>query len=128
MSRVLTNNKNIESQGVQLTRNQTKKFKIGICGKLQNNFTFKGLNASSIKSFHNFINCTVGEGLSITEVEKLYLRKRGRVVREETVNGCKREVIHLGKDMKSFRIFGYYNEDGYFNITKIDPKHKAHKE
>ncbi|WP_429979843.1 MAG6450 family protein [Mycoplasmopsis bovis] len=30
---------------------------------------------------------------------------------------------HLGKDQQKFRLFGYFNENNYFVLTKIDSKH-----
>lgn len=65
--------------------------------------------------------------MSITQVDDLFKRKKGPK-EEITVNGQKFELIHLGKDEKPFRVFGYYNPEDCFVITRIDPKHETHKQ
>ncbi len=107
--------------GSPLTSPKKCLFKIAICEQLDNNFCFKHLKSGDLKAFHSFIDETVGKQLTISEVDKLFLRTRGSVKQE--VNG--KEVIHYGKDRKPFRVFGYYNSDSYFVITRIDPKHKT---
>lgn len=107
--------------GSPLTSSKNYLFKIAICEQLDNNFCFKHLKSGDLRAFHSFIDETVGRQLTISEVDKLFLRTRGSVKQE--VNG--KEVIHYGKDRKPFRVFGYYNSDSYFVITRIDPKHKT---
>ena len=121
----LTNKKRVSSkQGARLTnsKNETP-FKIAICEQLDNNFCFKNLTSADIKSLHRFIDDTVGRSLTISKVDNLFLRTKGAV--KQNING--RDVVHYGKNKSPFRIFGYYNQDGYFNITRIDPKHKTNK-
>lgn len=98
-------------------------FKIAICEPLDNGYCFKKLCKNSSKELQNFIDETIGKSLTVTKVDKLYLRKKGEVKRE--ING--RELIHYGKDRKKFRIFGYYNNDGYFVVVRIDPNHRTDK-
>lgn len=120
----LTNSTSAPSNGgKQLTRGTGKPFKIAICEQLDNDFCFKKLKPSDLKEFHNFIDETVEKKLTISQVDALFLRKKGDI--KQDING--REVFHYGKDRKPFRVFGYYNEDGYFNVTRIDPKHKTNK-
>lgn len=114
-------------RGSQLTRKQSNKFKIGICGSLENDYCFKKLKQNNIKSFHGFIESTVGKNLTITQVDNLYLRTKGKVTEKMSIHGSERSIIHYGQNRKSFRIFGYYNSDAYFIITRIDPNHKTHK-
>lgn len=127
MARQLTKKNEAKSTGSVLTNNKDKKFMICISEPLDNKFNFKKLNPEAIKSFQRFVDKTVGENLTISKVEQLYLRTKGKPKRIEMVNGVKREIYHFGKDMNPFRIFGYYKVDGYFNITKIDPNHKFDK-
>lgn len=96
---------------------------------LDNKYCFKSLDKASLKALDFFITQTVDKGLSITEVDNLFLRTKGQGPKyeEKTINGVKRQVYHYGKDQKAFRIFGYYNEEGYLVIHRIDPKHKSHK-
>ncbi|WP_422059047.1 MAG6450 family protein, partial [Staphylococcus gallinarum] len=35
--------------------------------------------------------------------------------------------LHYGKDRKQFRIHGFYDDKGYFNILRLDLNHKYHK-
>lgn len=122
----LTAKKRVKSKDTYLDTRKSIKFKVAITDKLDNNYCFKTLNSNHIKSFHRFLNDTVNKGLSISQVDDLYKRKKGPK-EEIKIKGSKFELIHLGKDLKSFRIFGYYNPDNYFVVTKIDPKHKTHK-
>ena len=96
---------------------------------LENGYDFKKLNSSSLKNLHSFIENTIGKNLTISEVEKLFLRTKGDVFSNEVINGLERKIIHFGKDRHSFRIHGYYNEKNnfYFVICKIDPNHKVNK-
>ncbi|MBN2959205.1 MAG: hypothetical protein JTJ17_06050 [Streptococcus gordonii] len=121
----LTDKKRAPSkQGTRLTnsKNETP-FKLAICEQLDNKFCFKNLTSEDIKSLHRFIDDTVGKSLTISKVDNLFLRTKGTVT--QNING--RDVVHYGKNNNPFRIFGYYNQDGYFNITRIDPKHKTNK-
>lgn len=124
----LTDKNKSDKKGTQLTNIKTKPFKIAICGSLENKFSFNELNNRTIKQFHKFIEETIGKNLTITEVDKQYLRTKGNIKEEKNVHGGKRDIMHYGKDRNSFRIFGYYNKDAYFTITRLDPKHKTHKE
>ena len=81
------------------------------------------MKPADLRALHNFISQTIGEKLTITEVDKLYLRTKGGV--RQDINN--EDVIHYGKDRTQFRVFGYYNSENYFNITRIDPKHKTNK-
>lgn len=125
MAQRLTNNNKGNYNGSQLTTRNQIPFKISIEHSLENGFCFKDLKQSNIKEFHTFIEETVGKNLSITQVEKLYKRTRGP---KDTIriNGTDYELVHLGKDRKAFRVFGYFNRD-MFVLSKIDPKHKTHK-
>ncbi|MBU5668498.1 hypothetical protein KQI68_01455 [Peptoniphilus sp. MSJ-1] len=126
--RRLTNKNKTDKKGTQLTNRKTKPFRIAICGSLENKFDFKELDNRAIKQFHKFIEETIGKNLTITEVDKQYLRTKGTIKEEKFVHGEKRDIMHYGKDEKPFRIFGYYNTDSYFTITRLDSKHKTHKE
>lgn len=120
----LTNSLDTSSNSEKpLTNVKKSLFKIAICEQLENNFCFKDLKSSDLKALHNFIDETIGKGLTISEVDDLYLRKHRNP--KQKVNG--REVLHYGKDRKPFRVFGYYNNDSYFTVTRIDPKHKTNK-
>lgn len=99
-------------------------FRISIENKLDNGFCFKGLNAASSKKFNDFINKTVGIGLTVSDVEKKYKRKSDGATVE--IDGVKYEEIHFGQNKSPFRIFGYY-KDSYFVLKKIDPKHRVHR-
>jgi len=128
---ILTNvlQKRPQPKGMQLTTDMrsTAKFKLSIEHMLANNYQFKNMKQDGLKSFSGFLMSTVCKDLSITEVEKLYLRTKGKPGTTEIVNGKEREVYHFGRDRSTFRIFGYYNDDSYFVIYRIDPKHKYNR-
>lgn len=106
--------------------NSSVKFKVAISETLKNGYSFKDLKSKDVQSFERFVSQTVGKDLTISQVDKMFLRKHGKPVNTIEINGCKRDVMHYGKDRKKFRIFGYYDDNGYFVLYKIDTKHKTH--
>ncbi|MGY3725035.1 hypothetical protein SAMN05421767_1064 [Granulicatella balaenopterae] len=126
VSKKLTRTNNESRKGSPLTNRNEVPFKIALTGELANGFEFIDLNKS--KPFHDFIKKTVYKNLTVSKVENLFLRTKGKVKETEFVHGEERDIIHFGENKKAFRIFGYYNQDGYFVIYKIDPKHKTHKQ
>lgn len=104
-------------ESVPLTRVQSLPFKLCIQKPLDGQFNFKKMKQSGIKDLHDFIENTIGKGLSISEVDKLYLRKRGLGLSEE---------VHYGKDRHSFRVHGQF-VDSHFVISKIDCNHDVNK-
>ncbi|QGG59532.1 MAG6450 family protein [Loigolactobacillus bifermentans] len=106
--------------------NRTVQFKLAISEKLDNGYMFKDLKPDECRTFFKFINETVNKGLTITDVAKLFVRTTGPhgAKNLEVFNETERKMFHLGKDRTKFRIHGYYNEDNYFVICRIDPKHK----
>ena len=125
MVKRLTNVKPNNQKGTKLNRKNLK-FRVAIECQLDNKYCFKNLKADGVKGFHEFIDSTIQKNLTITQMDKMYLRKNGPKD-SITINGVEYELIHYGKDRKPFRIFGYYNTDAYFVLTKIDPGHKVHK-
>lgn len=72
------NNSNIINK-VPLLNNKTSKFEIAIKHPSTNNFSFETIHKNEgHKKFHRFISITIGEGLTISEVDKLYLKTRGK--------------------------------------------------
>lgn len=104
-----------------------KSFKFALTGSLDNEFCFKKLKPNHIKEFHKFIEEILSKRLTISQVDKLFLRTKGKVIEKAYIFGKERDIIHYGKNNSSFRIHGYLNDDGYFVICKIDPNHRVHK-
>ncbi|SRX64188.1 MAG6450 family protein [Mycoplasma mycoides] len=103
-------------------------FKIAIVHKLDNGFDFKSLTIEGIKEFHNFINEILNKKMTISQVENLYMRKTSNPFNNRTVDQqIEIREIHLGKNRQPFRLFGYFNDDNYFVLTKIDPNHNFHE-
>ena len=123
MRKLTENNEAHSGKGTLLTNSKNVAFQILISRQLDNKFAFKDLNPEGIKALHSFIDDTIGKKLTITEVDKLYLRTKGGATQE--INN--EDIIHYGKDRTKFRVFGYYNSENYFNITRIDTKHKTNK-
>ena len=106
---------------------QERQFKLVIEVKLDNGYEVQDMTLRHIEEFHKFIKDTVYKGLTISEVDKLYLRKEG-LSNAPVVMSNGHELIHYGKARNSFRIFGYYNVDGYFVICRIDGSHMTNKQ
>lgn len=103
-------------------------FKYCIASALPKHFCFSALKkGDGFRLMDKFLGDTVDKNLTISQMETLYLRTKGVVKTKEIINGIERDVMHFGRDNTTFRIHGYYNEDSYFVITKIDPNHKVHK-
>lgn len=129
MAKKLSKNNNNRSKGSRLANSRSKPFRLSISSAISNKYNFYKLNKNrGYKKLQTFVDETIKKGLTISETENQFLRKRKRVVRIENINGNEQEIIHFGKDRDSFRIFGYYDENDYFAITAIDPNHKVHKE
>lgn len=99
-------------------------FRIVLSTKLENNYEFKDLKERDIKEFHHFLRETVYKKLSITTVERDWLRQKGDAPPDFYQGGI--EMIHLGKSASKFRLFGYYDINGCFVLCKIDPGHNTH--
>ncbi|WP_338343013.1 MULTISPECIES: MAG6450 family protein [Fructobacillus] len=110
-----------------LVRVTSNRFKLSLSLSLHRDYCFKKLNKDELKKLDQFVSETVDKGLTITQVDTLFLRNKGPIKARETIKGVKREIIHYGKDRDSFRLHGFYDDNGYFVLYKIDPKHKVHK-
>jgi len=102
---------------IPLARVQSMPFKLCFQKSLDSQYNFKKMKQSGIKDLHNFIENTVGKGLSISEVDQLYLRKRGIALSDE---------VHYGKNRHSFRLHGQFIES-HFVVSKIDCNHDVNK-
>ena len=109
-----------------LTDKNKQSFKFALTGSLDNNFCFKALNKAQLATFHKFIDEILSKQMTISEVDKAFLRTKGPVEKKE-VYGKIRTIQHYGKKRTPFRIHGYFNSESYFVIYQIDPEHKKHK-
>ena len=109
---------------VKLSRTQ-RPFRIVFEVKLDNGYEVKDMTKKHISEFHRFLSDTVYKGLSVLEVDKLYLRKEG-LSNAPLIMSNGKELCHYGKARNAFRIYGYYNADGYFVICRIDGGHETH--
>lgn len=121
----LTQNREANGAGIKLPRPQEALFRISISERLDHGYEIKDMENSHIKELHKFIADTVYKRLTISQVDDLYLRKQRLGVKPTNCAG--EELSHYGKDGNPFRLFGYYNQDGYFVISRIDGKHKTHR-
>lgn len=125
MAKKLLNNKN-DSKGVKLPSLKDKPFKIAFEEKLSSGYEIKDMSKEHLKSLHTFISETIYRKLTISDVDKLFLRKEG-LSNAPTIKYGAHELSHYGKDRNPFRLFGYYNDDGYFVVIRIDGEHKTHR-
>lgn len=114
-------NKNSKSHkpGRLLTNSNKAKFKMSLERSLENGFCFKKLGQREIKEFNSFIDKTVGNNLTVPEVNEKYGRKPDST---DVIDG--HYVQHYQVSRKS-RIHGYMKE-GYLVICRIDFNHKIH--
>ena len=125
----LTDKKEVDdTRSKNLVKNPKEKaFKFALTGSLDNEYCFKKLRPDHVKEFHRFIDGILSKRLTISQVDNLFLRTKGKVIAKEEIFGKERDIIHYGKKNSPFRIHGYLNDDGYLVICKIDPNHKVNK-
>ena len=114
-----------KSQTEKLTNKKEGLFRMSFETPLKKGFEVKDMNTNHVKELHNFLKETVYKGLTISQVDQLFLRKRGLSDAPKVFHNDE-ALLHYGKDQKQFRIFGYYNDKGYFVICRIDGDHKTH--
>ena len=124
MSKVLQKNTS-QVKGTKLSRKELK-FRVVFEVKLDNGFELKDMTPKHVQDFHRFLSDTVYKGLTISQVDELFLRKEG-LSDAPPVKSHGEELVHYGKAANPFRIFGYYNSNGYFVICRIDGAHKTNK-
>ena len=118
---------NTQKAAGSVLRTQQLPFRICFDVALANGYEVKDMTARHVSEFHRFLSDTVYKNLTVSEVDKLFLRKRGMADAPPVKYGDT-ELIHYGKDRSTFRIFGYYNKDGYFSICRIDGDHKSNRQ
>lgn len=106
-------------KGGLLTGQSKAQFKMSLERSLQSGFCFKELGKREVKAFNSFIEKTVGNQLTVQQVNQ----KFGRTPDDnDVIDGY--NLYHY-EVSKKFRIHGYLKE-GYFVICRIDPNHKFH--
>lgn len=121
------------AKGSKLAGYKSKQFKIAFGTELENKYSFKTRKARNLaEGMHKFLECTIYKELTITEVDELYLRTKGEVKEKTKYDKNNKhnnqiEIQHYGFKRDAFRLFGFYDNNAYFNITKIDTDHKTHK-
>ena len=119
----------IENKGSLLDK-RGEPFIILIKDPLDKKYNFSKLSKDGLKKWQAFIDDTIGQNRTISEVDKLYLRMgsikpNNREFADTEEGGAL--IIHYGKDNQRFRVFGYYNEQNYFVLFRIDEHHKVHE-
>ncbi len=129
MNKKLTSELNLNKKTNLFHTNKEIVFKFAIVNKLDNGYDFKSLDLDGLKKFNNFVNDILEKKMTISQVEKTYMRKRFKPLVKRHIKEQDMDVkeIHLGKDQQKFRLFGYFNENNYFVLTKIDSKHDFNK-
>lgn len=125
MSKTLQKNTS-KVRGIRLF-SEEQKFKIVFEVKLDNGYEVKDMTQKHVKELHKFLSDTVYKGLTISQVDNLFLRKEGLSNAPKTISHEK-ELMHYGKKGNAFRIFGYYNSEAYFVICRIDGDHQTNKQ
>lgn len=126
---ILTDKTNTDSdQNVHALTSDNRtsvRFKLAITDVLQNPYTFGEMKGREVKEFSVSLKKTVGRNMTISEVEHSFLRMAGPSGAKniEKINGEEQTTFHFDNGKRDFRVHGYYNEDGYFCIIRIDPHH-----
>ncbi len=107
--------------------NKERPFTIAFAVELENGYELKDMTLAHMKEFHRFVCDTVYKGLTVSQVDDMYLRKRGMSNALPIKYKNDIELLHYGKSCNSFRIFGYYDKNGYFVVCRIDGGHNTHK-
>ena len=118
----LTANNTAQSGALPLTNRNTVPFYLSINHQLDNNYDFKHkkLSKGKLSELHTFIDKAVGKPIS--DVEKLYKRPTDT---NDKYGASKKQIIHF-RVSKGFRIHGFYNNHGYFELCRLDPDHEVH--
>lgn len=125
MGKRLTAPSEASNNGIKLARAQDRPFRLSFSEYLDNGFEIKDMSRNHLTEFHKFLSDTVYKELTISQVDQLFLRKRG--MSAVPLKRGEEELIHYGKDRNPFRLFGYYNQDGYFVICRIDGNHRTNE-
>lgn len=125
MGRTL-DNKTGKADPPELERAKDSPFVMAFKVPLMNGYEIKDMRERDKKELQRFLEDTVYKGLTISQVDKLYLRKQG-LADAPPVKYKDMELYHYGKDNNPFRVFGYYDQNKYFIICRIDGKHNTHR-
>lgn len=125
MTKLTDLNNTHTAKGSKLANIKNLQFKLAFGTELDNNYCFYTKKPKDLTNeLHKFLKETVYKGLTITEVDSLFLRTKGKI--KEKLND-KVDLIHYGKNRSKFRIHGFYDRQGYFNVVKLDIDHRVHK-
>lgn len=104
----------------KLTQAQNREVPFELCFKypLENGYTFKELTHDNVDEFQRFLNKV--SQMTVTQVDKLFSRKPDS---RDSYNGM--QVYHY-EVTKVFRIH-VVNEEGYYKVIRLDPKHAVHR-
>ena len=89
-------------KGTRLFKEEIK-FKISFEVKLDNHYEIKDMKLNHIQEFHRFLLDTVYKGLTISQVDNLFLRKQGDAPAIKSNNN--KDLMHYGKKRKSIQNF-----------------------
>ncbi len=94
----LTNVENKHAaKDIKLANYKSRKFKIALGTELENNFCFKTKKPRKVTDgLHKFLEYTVYKDLSITEVDRLYLRTKGPIKEKVETKYSQLEILHYG--------------------------------
>lgn len=117
------------AKGKKLANLKSQKFKITFGTELENKFCFDKKKSKKVTDgLHKFLKETVYKDLSISTVNQKYLRTKGNPKEKIKygTNSSQLEIQHYSFDNSPFRIFGFYDDKGYFNVIRLDIDHKTH--
>ena len=120
MAKSFTKPNESNKKGTRLTSEERNEVPFSICFsyKLENHYTFEGMEKSHLKSLQSFLNTYVGKPIRLVDKQKL--RKSDK------------HDIYAGLDVQHyevagpFRIHGVYKEH-VFHVIRIDTNHNYHK-
>lgn len=119
---VLTSSTKSKADGIQLEGRRAF-FRIVIAHELEKKYCFKKLEKRNVKDFERFIEKTVGERKTITQVDQEF-KCRSDSSDFVKVDGQRIPMVHY-RVTDSCRVHGYYLGPD-FVLLRIDPNHSFH--
>ena len=105
----------------KLTQQQNLDVPFELCFKypLENGDTFKELTPENVRQFQSFLNKIAH--MTVTQVDKAFSRT------PDKADSYKDMQVYHYEVARAFRIH-VVNEEGYYKVIRLDPRHQFHRE
>lgn len=125
-SKLLTSQNIPQPQGL-LTRQNDGIFRVAFAGEAtKKGYRFEDCSKEDWHKLGEWLNRWVGKTIQELRGSKSARNTDSTQKSVDPYDNKLKTEQHYGFNGKK-RVHGYYNQQGYFTITKIDPNHKVHK-